>query len=1067
MDVSLQRLKRTRVAQAFKRRVLRRRPDPPLLSVVVPFFDSAPCLAVTIESVLGQTCQDVQLVLVDDGSQDGSIDIARRYAASHTNIIVCQQKRKGVGAARNHGARVASGRYLAFCDADDIVPAGGYERLVSALETSGSDLCVGSVSLQNQGRHQEPAWARRSNGARRLGARLDEVPQIMANLLVGPRAFRRSFWERHRLAFPSQGEQSDVVTIVEAMLLTDAIDIIPSVVYRWCWREDGRTLLQRSFVDSERMADRVARISDAGELVVRCACQDVQAAFFADILHTTVPDLVRAAVARDDVYWAALSNQLRRLVGLMSERTLALVPVEDRWMAWLCARNHRDVTEQFLEYSFDNQFGYPYRTSDDRALITLPFVDALPDATEELTRVADTDMRYRTRLTAMRWVAPLRLRVEGGAFIEYVDDTFADSRVTLVLRERSSGTEIRQPTSISPALNVNQWAARAHEDHTAGGFSTEIDLTSIPLEPGGRLVLDVEVELTIGPYTRRSPFQTRQTSGSAGLLEQSLTSDRVVVPGWRTFTGLELILRQPRPADLVPATVNPRAILVDDVVAGDGAVVVTGQGSVAFELALVGPRSRTSWVRSSRHGDAFEANVDVLLDEWGLGATELPEDIYALHARAEGGELLPVTAARGLWRTLPRTIEVGQLHVTASVSADSESLLLRVSSREWRASRTQYLRRQLRDELYPTARTKPLLDVALFETFAGRAVGDNPAALCRELARREDHIELVYSVLDRSVAAPEGARTVVRWSPEWFELVGRARYLIVNSSLPYFFRKREGQLYYQTWHGSPLKQIAHDRPHLDFSNWHHRRQLLIARDGWDFLLSQSEFCTGALRSAFRYDGEVMEFGYPRNDLLVSAEADEVRNSTRDHLGLSADQLVVLYAPTWRDNLRLGRVFNKVLYLDPEAIVDRIPGSVVLVRGHYNSVRAAEKVDPDRRVIDVTRYPDIADLYLAADALVTDYSSVFFDFVLTDKPMAFLAPDLTEYRDDNRGFYLDYHSTVPGPVCVNTDEVVDVLSSPDEYAARRREFRATYTPNDDGKASARVIDAILEWGSRRQ
>ena len=80
---------------------------------------------------------------------------------------------------------------------------------------------------------------------------------------------------------------------------------------------------------------------------------------------------------------------------------------------------------------------------------------------------------------------------------------------------------------------------------------------------------------------------------------------------------------------------------------------------------------------------------------------------------------------------------------------------------------------------------------------------------------------------------------------------------------------------------------------------------------------------------------------------------------------------------------------------------------MLVRGHYNSVLAAEDVDPDNRVIDVTRYPDIADLYVAADALVTDYSSVFFDFVLTDKPMVFLAPDLSQYRDENRGFYLDY------------------------------------------------------------
>jgi len=194
--------------------------------------------------------------------------------------------------------------------------------------------------------------------------------------------------------------------------------------------------------------------------------------------------------------------------------------------------------------------------------------------------------------------------------------------------------------------------------------------------------------------------------------------------------------------------------------------------------------------------------------------------------------------------------------------------------------------------------------------------------------------------------------------------------------------------------------------------------------------------------------------------MLSTDADEVRRRTRKTFGIGEDQRVILYAPTWRDNFRVGRVFNKVLYLEPEKIVERIEGSVVLVRGHYNSVRAAEEVDPDHKVIDVTRYPDIADLYLAADALVTDYSSVFFDFVLTDKPMVFLAPDLVEYRDDNRGFYLDYHETVPGPICQSTDEVIDVLAGSDTFADRRRDFQREFAPLDDGTASVRVVDAIL-------
>jgi CDP-glycerol glycerophosphotransferase len=301
---------------------------------------------------------------------------------------------------------------------------------------------------------------------------------------------------------------------------------------------------------------------------------------------------------------------------------------------------------------------------------------------------------------------------------------------------------------------------------------------------------------------------------------------------------------------------------------------------------------------------------------------------------------------------------------------------------------------------------------------------------------------------------------VVRWSPEWVDLLGRARYIVTNALPPWFFRKRPGQTYLHTWHGSPLKRIGHDRKSQDFSDWRHRGQLLVAREGWDHLLSQSPFCTEALRSAFRYNGDVLELGYPRNDVLLCPEADAIGRRTRERLGVPPGARVVLYAPTWRDNLRTGGVFEKVVFLDTAELVKEVPDAVVLVRGHYNSMGGAELRSEDRRIVDVTRYPDIADLYLAADALVTDYSSVFFDFAVTDKPMFFLAPDLDQYRDETRGFYLDYHETVPGPVAVTTQEVIAALKAPDQYGEARRRFRAEYAPWDDGHASERVVDVLL-------
>lgn len=1060
-ELTLRRLKRTRLAQAVKGRI-RRRPRLPLLSVVVPVYDAAPYLEACLESLVGQTFPNVEVLVVDDGSVDGSKQIAERFARAHSNFSVVSHPHAGMEAARNAGVRCARGEYLAFCDADDIVLPGGYDRLVVALERSGSDIAIGSVGIQRYGRFIEPKWARRSNAARRLAVQLENTPDIMANQILGTRVFRRSFWDAQSFQFETDARGSEAVVLARSILRSNSFDVLPAVVYHWRWREDGRSLRQREMRDQRLVSARIRSLLSAGALVVQECPEHVRQQFFAEILHTTVPDFVRAAVCRSDGYWETLSRELGLLMDMMPAETLGRVPVEDRMIAWLCARNQRDATEDFLEYAWDNKFGYPFRSEGADTFISLPFIDAVPGADDALLRLAASDRRFRTRLMGLRWSGPGRLSLEGAAFIEYTDDGMGASTIELVLKEQHTGAEIVIPTRPAAESIVNEWAERAHEDHRGGAFHADIDIQSLWTRIGSDtpLQFDVNIRLRLGHYERVGPFQTRHLNGSASLLEQELTADGLRgEPLWAAFRGLSLQID--RATEGFPPPEGP-PVVVDDLTGGEGTIEVHGRSRVGIEVALIGPRTQSHWVKAEVGEDGkFVARVSTGVDEWGMGPACLPLDNYAAMMRtSEDAELETLPASRHLWRSLPRHISAGLLDLFPNVSPEEGILSVRIAPREAPTSRPPYPKRQLRDGFYPTATTKPLLDAVLFETFAGKAAGDNPGALCEELAARDAGLDLAFSVVDRSIAVPEGARAVVRWSPEWYELMARARYLVINAALPYFFRKRPDQVYLQTWHGSPLKRIAHDRPNLDFDNWHHRRQLRSATAGWDYLISQSDFCTQALRSAFRYDGEVLEVGYPRNDVLSSDEAVDIRRKVREHFNLSATDRVILYAPTWRDNSRVGQVFNKVLYLETRRLVEKVPNAVVLVRGHYNSIGAAETRDPNHRVIDVTRYPEITHLYLAADALVTDYSSVFFDFALTDKPMVFLVPDLAEYREENRGFYLDFHETVPGPVCVNTDQVVAALNGPDEHSDVREAFRQRFTPLDDGRASKRVIDAVF-------
>ena len=244
----------------------------------------------------------------------------------------------------------------------------------------------------------------------------------------------------------------------------------------------------------------------------------------------------------------------------------------------------------------------------------------------------------------------------------------------------------------------------------------------------------------------------------------------------------------------------------------------------------------------------------------------------------------------------------------------------------------------------------------------------------------------------------------MRGTAEWYELLARAEYVVTNDNWPFYFRKAPGQTYVQTWHGTPLKKIANDIVNPQGLSVLYMQTMEREAQEWDRLVSPSPYCSEILPRAFGYEGELFELGYPRNDRLAAPTRDQERAEIRERLGLTPEQRVILYTPTWRDSSA------KSLYLDPEKVIAEVPDAVVLVRGHVNtSGRASVASSTEGRVRDMTLYPDINDLFLISDVLVTDYSSVMFDFSILDRPQLILAPDLESYRDDVRGFYFDFET----------------------------------------------------------
>lgn len=355
-----------------------------------------------------------------------------------------------------------------------------------------------------------------------------------------------------------------------------------------------------------------------------------------------------------------------------------------------------------------------------------------------------------------------------------------------------------------------------------------------------------------------------------------------------------------------------------------------------------------------------------------------------------------------------------------------------------------------------------LRDAVLFESFRGWQIGDSVLAMYHELRAREPELDLYWSVVDYTMPVPEGATPLLVGSRAWMYLLHHARYLVNNSRFQFYFRKRAGQTYIQTWHGTPLKRVGNDVPAVRISSEQVKRR---ESRYWDVLLAQNDFAAETLPRAFGHQGRVLNLGYPRNDALVDAHAPLRRKRARDELGITEQQRVILYAPTWRDNVSTAAGYALVSYLDFSAAAAATgTNTVFLLRGHYYTV---QQTNPQEGVLDVTNHEDVNELLLASDLLITDYSSLMFDYAATGKPMLFLTPDLEQYRDHTRGLYLDLETIAPGPVYRSNEELINALAEfdwsepvdPDRYRA----FAQRFAPRDDGKAAQRVLDALCETG----
>lgn len=361
----------------------------------------------------------------------------------------------------------------------------------------------------------------------------------------------------------------------------------------------------------------------------------------------------------------------------------------------------------------------------------------------------------------------------------------------------------------------------------------------------------------------------------------------------------------------------------------------------------------------------------------------------------------------------------------------------------------------------------------LFIAFHGRGYTDNPRSIYEYMIKQDKFKDyrFVWAIKHHKQKNIDisGAKIIEYFSLSYFYYLARSQYWIVNCKLPMYVLKKKNQIYLQTWHGTPLKKLAYDievpegttfyRSGMSEDMMHETYRVDVEK--YNYMISPSSFTTKVFQSAFRIDKEkLIETGYPRNDLLSNYTLDDVLK-IKNQLHIPLDKKVLLYAPTWRDNSYVTKGYTFQLEVHFEKWQKALGNDyVVIFKPHYLIVNHFDVDQFKDFVYFVPADEDIRNLYVISDALITDYSSVFFDYAILNRPIYFYMYDLKSYRDELRGFYLDIYKDLPGKIIENEDDLLDEVQRPYDFK-QLISFNQRFNNHEDGNASQRVVDIVFK------
>jgi len=360
------------------RRLVRptRRPQTEVISVIVPFFDVEPYFASCLNSIVRQSYRRLQIILVDDGSRDRSLAIARSYKRWDRRITIVRQVNQGLGAARNAGIALAHGRYICFVDSDDTLPRDALSLMLRTLERTGSDFAVGGLRRFARGeRARRPPWVSQVHHEDRFHITLDQYPDILRNVFAWNKLFVREFFVRVVGGFPVGVRYEDQEPTATAYVHGN-FDVLSANVYNWRKRHDGSSLTQQK-TDPKDLADRLLVKGRVSRIIAEGASPTVFESWLAKALGFDLRPYIEQVPRTDREFWDNLRQGVRAFAELATVEVWQQVALVDRYPTLCVVHDHREDLIRFLTRRDEYGWSFTAKVEGDEVFLDPAYLEGM------------------------------------------------------------------------------------------------------------------------------------------------------------------------------------------------------------------------------------------------------------------------------------------------------------------------------------------------------------------------------------------------------------------------------------------------------------------------------------------------------------------------------------------------------------------------------------------------------------------------------------------------------------------------------------------------------------------